>query len=301
MNRFWQLNKFVNKVIKYALEENISFEIFSYSPENKQFFKVNPDELELFSIQNKYIISFNKNSFKKLEHLFKKDHPNLKENIDSLQKNNLYGYDIFQLVQFFSLHIYRAKSSKRFNLEEFEKQEDRWIRAQIDTDEIYSDISEDEIIEKLKVIFNKAKHYLCLKGKEAKLTVSRISGISHKIKIGPNTIEGKSLKNWSYVFIKNKKIMLPYKNNKRKSVFNHISYRPVVFLFSESENLPNNINNKNYNTESLNEYKIHNRIDDHKYTKPYKNSINKQYELEPENFDFYEKIGIFEIFNKKHN
>lgn len=260
MNTFWQLNKFVKKVINLAIQENIEFEIATYSPRNGFFIKINYSELGWFSTQNKYIISFNKDSFKKLLPLLKKYHPELKEGQDSLQKNNLYGYDIFQEVDDFYLTSYLAKSSKKFNLYEFNKQKSLWLNAQITFNKKYPDIFNEDILDSLYKSFEETEKYL---ENNNTVTVSRISGISHKISFNPIKLDRNTF-----------------------SKLGNISYRPVVFIFSTSNHLPEGHFNSNSNASRP---KNRNR----------KDKISTQYASNPYDFDFYTQAGIFEIFKKK--
>lgn len=260
MNTFWQLNKFVKKVINQALQENVEFEIVAYSPHNGYFMPVHYSELGWFSIQNKYIICFKKDAFQKLFPILKKYHPTLIEGQDSLQKNNLYGYDIFQEINSFYLKAYLAKSSKKFNLEAFTQQEALWMNAQKNYDNKYPDLFREDTLSKLYNTFENTKNYL--KQTNSNVTVSRISGISHKISFTP-----------------------PKQNTKTFSKLNNMSYRSVAFIFSNSEYLPQGF----YHSESTASRPIN-------WSR--KDKISTQYKNNPDEFSFYAHVGIFEIFSK---
>ena len=281
MNTYWQLSHFVKKVINIALQKNIDFEIDNYSPRYGSFITMRHDEngwfstklengypvktyhpeLGWFNTQNKYILRFKKSDFKILYPLLKKYHPKLEEGLDSLQKNDLYGFDIFQEIGKFQVASYLAKSSKKFNLIEFNKQKDKWLNAQRSFNKKFPYLFDESTIDKLYKAFSDTEKYL--EQTDKTVTVSRISGVSHKISLQPLKPETKTF-----------------------SKLGNQSYRSVVFIFGLSDYIPHG----SFNSDSHASIpKKQNR----------KDKISTQYALYPQGFNFYAQAGIFEIFEKK--
>lgn len=201
------------------------------------------------------MIAFPKNAYAYLEPLFKKVGANLEEDKDFLQKYNLYGFDIYQAVNYFRLDCQRAKSFKTFNLETFKKQKPLWRRAQEAFNKKHPEL-DAVTVEQLNLAFKETEDYLAHFNDETKtIGVSRSSGVAHKIQISPNT-----------------------------NMF-RASYRPIAFLFSDNNSLPRwdiNAEKKGHNPRR----RLRN------------DSITMQYKSKPQDFEFYKKIGIFEIYNK---
>ncbi len=211
---FTDLRDLALKILKYAEQYRIPYELHMYSAKIGYYIPVS--ELGYFNAQTKYIITFTKSAYKDIEvfiNAFSPNNTTLTEGQDSLGKDDLYGFDVYQGVKGIKVFHSPTKSSKRYTIDEMERDGLQWLNAQekgFRRDNPY--ITEAELQQRMgevKASFKEAISYLeKTNDPEAKLTISRQSGTAHKMQVDPNT------------------------GTKR------VSYRNLVLVFSQDEKLP---------------------------------------------------------------
>lgn len=254
MPTFTDLRNFGNKLVTRANEWNIPFQLLQYSAEIGRFFTVH--QLHQMNMQTKYVMLFKGDAFDDMQTVINAfsllEKNSLSKNKDSRQKNKLYGRDVYQNVQQFTLYQENASSTDKYDILKMERDGERWLKAQEKAFLDQEDLDETELNQKMQVIkkhFRDAQDYLNDPRNTAKhIQIRRSSGTAHKLKLKPNTGSKK------------------------------ISFSNLLILFGKGNQFP------------LQE-------------SPQKSkgggnpSISDQYNANPSKFKYYDKFGIFEVYD----
>lgn len=211
---YLDLRNFARKLVSKADEWKIPYQIYKYSLEIGNFEETRT--IDSFDMRTKYIVVFTGLAFNEMQDVINSFSPlgklTLVNGKDSLQKEKLYGRDVLQRV--LEVRLYKAvgQSSEEYTKDQISENGERWLKAQEASYRRSNlKITDSEIVVLMREVkrnFRDVIAYLESSNPLSKVRVTRLSGVSHKMQVIPNTA------------------------SKR------VSYRNLVILFSSDNNFP---------------------------------------------------------------